>query len=476
MDFINKLLFLILLISSTTLHAEQFSGANVASPLIAVGKSGLDIQQPLILVSDDNGKKWSSALPSSEEREESSLLLSACNNNQCVAIGNHQFRDPFPLIYTSSDAKHSWHVNTNIEGLPEDLRSVDLSGLSCVGNICIAVGRCGTGSHEAFAPMILRSEDSGTTWKFIKDISSLYPSDFLFQELSISCSATNCAVVAPTVKNGTFTPFILTTHDSGHSWTYIDKIANIPAEKNLFLANVNCDGANCVAVGMENNLQQQERKPLFIFSNDAGSTWSYSKEIAGFSPENNHLFITTINCSGTLCVAGGANFGFDSTSNNPLLFTSRDSGKSWAKASLPISFRQYGAINSIQCKGSSCIVLGGYPSFILTSQDKGLSWQKTEMIPSHPLILVSSSLNSLGCRGNDCLIVGTQYVVGTYHPFFLLSHDHGITWQVNKNISGLPITELNFVATNVNDSRGDTPYRLFGVIKSNLDWLKKLNK
>lgn len=458
MNFAKKLLPLVLLFSSQLLHAE---------PLVAVGRSGFPgMTQPLILVSEDSGKQWKSTISSSMKQLGSTILSAACHDNECIAIGNNE-HTAFPLIYTSSNTKKSWQANENIAGLPENLSHVDLSDLSCVSNSCVVVGRYGDHSPDgSYKPMILRSEDTGKTWTFIKDIPSLYPQGYFFQNLTVNCSGTNCAIAATAAKgdldSSTYIPFILTSHDSGNSWSFVDKINNLNENHQNLLANITCNGSNCVAAGMEIDSKISDAKPLFIYSNDNGKTWSHSSKIDGLPQANNDINITTLNCSSELCVAGGANMRSDSDINTPQLFVSRDSGKSWTQASLPIGERKHGTINSIQCEGSSCIVLGGYPAFILTSEDAGGSWQMVEKISDQPSLLDVSSLNTLSCKEKECVIAGTRWDNGMYPAFFLLSHDHGLTWEYNQNIIGLPQNEFSFFLTNLAGAKGEFPYHAFG--------------
>lgn len=49
-----------------------------------------------------------------------------------------------------------------------------------------------------------------------------------------------------------------------------------------------------------------------------------------------------------------------------------------------------------------------------------------------------------------------------YPAFFLLSHDHGLTWEYNQNIIGLPQNEFSFFLTNLAGAKGEFPYHAFG--------------
>lgn len=463
MHLMKKIFLLAILLSSQVLHAEPLRGNTAASPLVAVGQTDFpDGATPLILVSEDNGTKWTSvASPDVDGR----FVSVACTGNQCTAIGDGAY-DDHPLIYTSSDAKRSWQINKNIFGLPADLSSATLSSLNCSGNICIAIG---TGAivpkNESVFPIVLRSEDTGKTWKYIP---TPYPRNFLFHTAQISFSGTNC-VIAGTVwkeEDGLYYPLILTSHDLGRSWSLVTKIENLPAKQNNLLMNVSCDGSNCVAVGMEANLQAKEIKPLFIYSNDAGQTWSYSNSVQSNMVGAGAF---SVNCTGTFCIAGGGRDYVNSPNNASLIWTSKDSGKSWTSPSIsgaPLTF-----VSSTQCEGSSCVAMNTFPAFVATSQDQGLSWKKAEI--SDPLgLLHIASLSSLSCAGNDCNITGVYYAMAVFRPFFLLSHDHGMTWQFNQNIAWL--TELNYFPISLTGSKGEFPIRYFG--PDNNDWMKRYVK
>lgn len=463
MHFAKKLFLLILLFSTQLLHAEPLKGSKV-SPLVAVGQAGFPAgEEPLILVSENEGERWS-YVPSPEPIGR--FVAVSCNGNQCTAIGDGGF-DDFPAIYTSSDAKHSWQVNKNISGIPQEISKIRLSNLACVNNVCIAVGDAAIlPRNESVFPIILRSEDSGKTWRYVPN---LYPRSFLCHNVQISCSGANCAIVGTAWKNEIYYPYILMSHDSGRSWAVITKIADLPINQHNMLLNVNCDASNCVAVGIQANLITHEMKPLFIYSNDAGKSWSFSKDVES----NNGKGVVSVNCTGSFCIAGGVVAFTKSSKNNSMLWISRDSGKSWTSPSINKLFT---LVNSVRCDDSSCIALNTFPAFVLTSQDKGLSWKEAEI--SDPFHLMKyASLSSLSCTGNVCSITGEYYLmgIGIVRPFFLLSHDHGMTWRFNQNIDGLPASELNFFPINLTGSRGEFPIHIFGPFKSEKDWVKRLS-
>ncbi len=475
-----------LLLISTILHAEPTKERQTASPLVAVGNFN---SGPLIIASENDGSKWSFVESPNIGYELKSV---SCNGKQCTAIGNAE--SEFPLIFTSHDAAHSWQLNKNISGLPINMKSPYLRAMSCVGNICNIVGKYSK-EDKRHLPLLLRSEDSGKTWKFIEIID--YPNIDHFKELNISCSGLTCIVAGQFAmeSNDKAMPhyFLLASHDTGRTWTKIDKIRNFPLAENLSntLNNVSCDGANCVAVGLDLSLWPLETKPFIVYSDDAGKTWTYVSKVWGLKPVLSQLLswmrLVHVNCKDKICVAGGMRIDTypNQFSNKPLLLISRDAGKTWFYSPVEISgitAPEMTAIQSLGCSSTHCVVIGegSKGNFILTSKNSGISWEVTKTIPgTSDDFQQNARFRAMSCSDKPWVITGDYYNFETKigYPFFLISHDDGTTWQFKNDIEMLPqssfFTLMGLTGSQVNYKDDNfIPQITFGKFKQNQHALK----
>lgn len=454
----KKSFLLVSLLVSHAIQAEPLTSCNNSSPLVAVGDfKSVDPYDPrinpLIIASDNGGKQWEFVAPPAGAEFLESV---ACNGTQCTAIGNsiRSSQNPTYHIYTSSDPKHLWYINKNISGLPSHMDYPSLTGVSCVGNICNAAGAYNQYPSLSKVPFVLRSEDSGKSWTYINAITDLPDNKGLIVS-NIHCSEQACVVVGYFSASDKSMPFIMVSQDLGRTWNYIKNIQNLPAVDNQYLKNVYCDGSNCVAVGHDNNSDTSEEKPLIIYSNDKGKTWACVDKIIGLPLA--HLYLervaaTNVYCANTLCIACGERDYFLPSfhANKPLLLISRDSGKTWNYVPVPVTPKIGGGrmiAHSAHCAGSDCVILGEFvkytyerSAFILTSKNQGKTWNLIKTITSAPAnFLQDAEFNAMSCVEDQCIIAGRYYDDQKHIvPCFLLSYDHGMSWQFNQDIVGLP--------------------------------------
>ncbi|MHB1949153.1 MAG: sialidase family protein [Gammaproteobacteria bacterium] len=452
MDFIKKNVFLVLLLVTSILHAET-----TKSPLVAVGS--YNYNQPLVIVSDDDGAKWSFVSVPQDAYELTSVT---CNGNQCIALGRGREYDS-PSIYISHDAKHSWQVNKNISGLPAGMSSVSLTSISCIANssICNIAGsyRAEPDPYYHNQPLLLRSEDNGKTWAFVA--INGFPDYAVNLALNLSCSTSLCVAAGGFTEKQSSddkpTPIVFISHDTGRSWSILDKTLDSLRAANagsFTINNVSCDGNNCVMVGGDLSLLPHVTKPFIAYTHDAGKSWNVVRNVWGLEPAiaelGSWMRLVHVHCKDKLCIAGGMrldqlpNF----SSNKPLLLISRDGGKTWGYSPVAVadlSLWQVTFIHSLNCEGSQCVALGARESttsrayhFIVASKDGGVSWKVTKVL--NPDDKERITLQTMGCSGKNCVIAGHYGVFATpeAYPLFMKSHDGGMTWETHKEIEALP--------------------------------------
>jgi hypothetical protein len=190
-------------------------------------------------------------------------------------------------------------------------------------------------------------------------------------------------------NDGTTYPLIATSGDSGSSWAYtLD--ANGPTPSNLFSGffnGVSCSGSHCVAAG---EYQTSAHQYLMIAtSTNSGGSWTYTLDGSSNPPaggDNGGAF-KAVNCSGSICVAGGS-YITNVATNYPVIASSIDGGSLWtytldSSTSLPLpsDYNGNGSFFAVTCSGQICVAGGQYQNntgitypLIASSKNGGGSW------------------------------------------------------------------------------------------------------
>ncbi|MFI4919063.1 MAG: sialidase family protein [Legionellales bacterium] len=286
-----------------------FTGAScTGQACVAVGSyyNGT-VYYPLVATSKDNGNTWiftvdsyKTALPVdyvSGAGGMSSVFTSvSCSGQTCVAAGaysNTGANNTYPLIATSNDSGNTWtYTVDSATTLPSDYvtgsqgkGSAVFTSVSCTGQICVAAGSYSNGT--AIYPLVAMSKDSGNTWVFTVDsYTTALPVDYVtgggtgsYVFNSTSCTGLTC-VAAGAYFNGTaIYPLIVTSKDSGNTWSYTLDSSSSPSVPVDFstlgeFIDVNCTGQACVAAGAYSN--GTDFYPLIATSKDSGNTWAYT--------------------------------------------------------------------------------------------------------------------------------------------------------------------------------------------------------
>ncbi|MDR3502724.1 MAG: sialidase family protein [Legionella sp.] len=196
--------------------------------------------KPLVMSSSNNGATWGLSITGTAPVPPPGLVTGqinavSCSGSVCVAVGTFSTSASYPLAATSSNSGQTWSytINATTPQLPSDFFAGSdnyFSGVSCSGNICIAVGAYLKDSTTNF-PLLAASSDGGKTW--IYRINSSYP-----------------VLVGDTMENGYFN-------------------------------TASCQGTYCMAAGSYQSTSGTSY-PLLAVSSDGGTTWAY--RVDGVSP------------------------------------------------------------------------------------------------------------------------------------------------------------------------------------------------
>lgn len=218
------------------LTLSNFSGAAASgSNFVAAGSyyPTLGDIKPLVMSSSNNGATWGASITSTTPVPPAGFLSGqinavSCSGSVCVAVGTFTSSAAYPLAATSSNAGQTWSytITATTPQLPADFFAGDdnyFSGVSCNGNICIAVGAYLKDATNNF-PLLAASSNGGQTWTY--RINSTYPvltGDTMENGYfnTASCKGSYCmAAGAYTSTSGTSYPLIAVSSDGGVTWAY----------------------------------------------------------------------------------------------------------------------------------------------------------------------------------------------------------------------------------------------------------------
>jgi photosystem II stability/assembly factor-like uncharacterized protein len=312
-------------ITSTLPPGTNFSGAidfiGCNPGLCVAAGINSDIDRPFILQTTDLGASWSFASFSSVPPAFYFVAFTACNTFGCVVAAN-----PSALIQTTNNGM-IWNVITT---------SMSFSAVSCSDSVCIAAGAVGLTT-----PAILQAVGGSQSWS-LADLSHV-SSRAVFR--ASSCQEAFCIAVGN--DTGTLYPIIAQTQDAGSSWAQVD-LTSFGQQGYLFTAA--CSNTRCIAAGET----VSGTSSLLYQGTSTGTGWA----IDTTAPSNLAVFLQS-GCSDEICVVGGRD-----SSNNLAFIQQRTGASAWTYidplALLPPAQGPYthGAIESVSCVGSYCVVAG----------------------------------------------------------------------------------------------------------------------
>lgn len=417
----------------------------------------------LLLVSHNNINQWSAVndvhgVPDTLKPLYSSAVH--CAGNNCIIGGSgNGFDTAIPYLVTSNDNGYSWFYPHSISGLSPSAFEFDMTATHCSGNHCMAAGSY----HEFATcniPLFLASQDSGQTWSTANMKNMPWIKRDCVVPKFIQCENDFCIAGGTYVRDfgkSSMTSLFI-TNDQGKSWTFIDnkKITNLPSDlKNSYLYNGNCHTNACTVVGSNSTHDNHVNKyPLILTSQNSGKTWTYVANPKDL-PVNKEVIYNLIDCVGNVCIASGVSTDTDTYTSTPFLTRSQDR-LNWTVVNLKnitsfpyqsdYDFLDFTAIN---CSEKSCIVAGSHRKdpytselFFLITEDFGKTWQYSNAISGIPSSnnIVYGTIYSIKCTNGECVAAGSYNINDKSSPLPLLltSIDHGLTWQYIANINNLP--------------------------------------
>ena len=303
------------------------------SDCIAVGSDALGAGG---LAEHFNGTAWSVLpVPGSLAGQNA---VSCSGPSSCMAVGDYT-----AALWNGS----SWHPET----LPSAGTSNPyLSGLSCSGSTCIAVGTTGS-TNQALA-----ERWDGQKWTILSTPS---PSGKILR--GVSCSAADaCTAVGDGSVTGQFGEASVAERWNGTTWTLQPTPNLVPIDSPNInaLSSVSCaSAASCVAVGAA--LDQGGNNPVnqaFIARWD-GASWTLQGGPSGL----NEVQLFGVSCSlPTACTAFGGT-GLNPSNDGPMLpLALANQGHGWTQVSTPDPTGGQGWTypGAISCPAGDCLAVG----------------------------------------------------------------------------------------------------------------------
>ena len=328
---------------NVTLPTEINIGAFAGKPschgatCIAVGSYIADNQfYSLLVVTNDSGATWFT--PRSGNTRSSLLSDSVClDKTTCMAVG-YRVLDDQPLLLQTFDAGVTWHNAS----LPAPFEHEDFAGISCSDTVCILSGKY-ENKNKSW-PLLAVSQDKGTTWRYPSEINQAALVPYLTQgtlDGGSTCSRDVCVATGSYYDKTTERPLLVFSNDRGTTWSVPPELIN---EQSTFpikgqFHDVSCDGMTCVAVG--EYFVEEASYPLLAVTNDAGISWRYKKEtsLVDLPTSFEGGALQGVHCHDEFCIASGS---YESRELQdlitlPLLVISRDNGITWSYSSSVLS-------------------------------------------------------------------------------------------------------------------------------------------
>lgn len=335
----------------------------------------------------------------------------------CYTVGGNNRGNPY--ILKTTDSGTTWRP-ANLVANEFALQSFSgLTGISCPSKtVCYAIGG---GEY-------LVTKDSGATWTIGAGLingaevqvagvpagGGLGPYGG-----AIACpSTTTCLTNGTTHLGGGAIPSgILVTADSGRRWVS----EKLPLRMGVF--GFSCPSTRvCFAMGARGYGYGSHEFAAILSSTDAGRSWRPSLYIEG-------LGITEIACSTTsTCVAG--------EEDGDSVDVTRDSGSTWTTHAFPSGL----AVGEVSCPSTAvCYVTAS--DGILATSDSGSTWAVRALPSNNSPIAISCPSPAI------CFVIART---STRHNDFLSTTDSGHIWSIAHTwpiAAGLSPSQLTCPAT-----------------------------
>lgn len=457
----------ITLLLVTASIANHVIAASSSIPILTTGyhctqgTSCNDAAVPLVIDSLDQGQSWRAANPSfGLFNGNVAINNSVCSKTGCTMVGFSMGKVLISsLIMKSNDTLTSWS-SAKIYGMPFGNMFSGLTDINCQGNHCIAQGGYVVAPHLlSDKPLILESNNEGKTWNFV----TLPNTNLLnYESSAFSCGDNFCVLMGRYNLENQYNdlPLIYTNGNKQHTWISTQTINGTPfpfKNASYEISSMSCTGNTCVAVGKYETNTNLNEYIFTITSSDRGQSWYFNDNLSKvFGDKTSKM--SNVSCANNTCVVA-AYYDYDQSTS---VAVSHDLGATWS-----LGYKVDGSQNfdlMVDCNQNNvCLVsLSAWNNLaVITSQNGGYDWSYNP----HVLTDVNNTISifSLGCEANNCLIVGSNL---DETPLILVSHDEGITWINNQNVSNLPSNISEATLNGISNVMTSLPNNLSAMIQS----------
>ena len=313
-------------------------------------------QQGAALVTDDAGSSWAPASAGAAQSgfQGVNYFGADCAALNCVAVGTVGYNNN--AIATSTNGGTSWTPLASVPQ-PSSVQN-NLAAVSCATYAdCVAVGSDigTTGAIGHF--QILVSTSGGATWVPVKGLPQPSADNLL---TGVSCVGTDCVAVGyDQSPSGQVNNAILVSSNSGQNWSLSANVPQ-PSGSSQWLSGVSCiSGAQCVAVGYETNNAGYNLNQVLV-SNNGGQNWTLASNVPQPGISTNGDTLNAVTCNAVECVAVGQYTSAAWVPENQILVSTNE-GNTWTLEAAPNPGGPFSSqqLTAVACASpTACMALG----------------------------------------------------------------------------------------------------------------------
>ncbi len=305
-------------------------------------------------------------------------------------------------------------------------------------NVYVAWSDTAPGNNDI---LFRRSSNYGATWKAVVNLSN---NGGISNVLQLAASGSNLIVAWQDFTPGNWEILVRSSQDSGASWKSVKNISNTP---NLsFIRQVAASGSNLYVTWSDYLFGEEDI--LFRRSTDGGATWKSAINLSSNDDTSDGVVIAV---SGSNVYVAWSD---RSLGNYEILFRrSTDSGATWKPVINISNDAEISRFPQLDASGTNVFIVwvrvdASADTYFRRSTDSGTTWKSKVNLSSAVGGLTHSphydkdgtlfgSLPQLGVSGSSVFVVWEHIIVVGEAPDILLkrSTDGGATWKAVKNLS-----------------------------------------
>jgi hypothetical protein len=365
----------------------------------------------------------------------------SCTSIGCTAVGYYETSSFFFDAVAEAWNGSTWTIQTTPN--PAGSSYADLSGVSCTGTNCIAVGNYDTSSDVDSA---LAETWNGSTWTIQTTPS---PSAATASVLTgVSCPSASACTGSGYYDTSSGDTLALAEAWNGTTWT-IQTTPNPSGPPLSELNAVSCVASGCIAAGYS---QTDQQSPTIVDTTLAeswnGAAWSVTSAVSpsGAVP----TYLSSISCvAANACMAVGYHFDVDTGLYVPL--SERWNGTAWTVKTVPVPAGSTGTyLESVSCASASACQAVGLENTSGPGMTFAVSWNGTAWsikTTPNPAGAAASLLYGVSCTtATACTAVGRYGSGGGSET--LAETWNGTAWsiQTTPNPAGTTFSSLTGVS------------------------------